>query len=223
MAERCRNFDWANTSLGPVEEWSQSLRTMASAVLASRNPMLLFWGPRLIQFYNDAFRPSLGPSEGPAPRHPRALGMRAADFWTDVWAVVGPQIEGVMTRGEAVWFENLYLPIERGNGVLDDAWWTYSYSPVRDDDGSINGTLVVCMETTSAVKARATVEFERNRLAELFRHAPAFICVVRGRDHVFEMTNDNYQRLIGGRDVIGKPIAVALPEVSAQGFVHLLD
>ncbi|HEY0809073.1 MAG TPA: hypothetical protein VGD49_02885, partial [Longimicrobiales bacterium] len=118
MAERCRNFDWASTPLGPVEEWSQSLRTMASAVLASRNPMLLFWGPHLIQFYNDAFRPSLGSSEGAAPRHPRALGIPAAEFWTDVWSVVGPQIEGVMTRGEAVWFEDLYLPIERGNGIL---------------------------------------------------------------------------------------------------------
>jgi hypothetical protein len=108
---------------------------MAAAVLASRNPMLLFWGPDLVQIY-DAFRPSLGVSTGPAARHPRALGMRAAEFWTDVWAVVGPQIDGVMTRGEAVWFENLHLPIER-DGQLDDAWWTYSYSPVRDDEGRI--------------------------------------------------------------------------------------
>jgi signal transduction histidine kinase len=223
MARRCREFDWASTTLGSVEGWSQSLRTMADAVLASRNPMLLFWGPDLIQIYNDAFRPSLGPSGGASARHPRALGMRAQDFWTDVWSVVGPQIEGVMTRGEAVWFEDLYLPIERGNGVLDDAWWTYSYSPVRDDDGQINGTLVVCLETTAAVKGRASVEFERKRLADLFQHAPAFICVLRGPDHVFEMTNANYQRLIGDRQVIGKPIAVALPEVAAQGFTDLLD
>ena len=157
MAERCRGFDWASTPLGAPETWSSSLRTMADAVLASRNPMLLFWGPELIQFYNDAFRPSLGASTGPEARHPRALGMRAADFWTDVWAVVGPQIEGVMTRGEAVWFEDLHLPIER-DGRLDDAWWTYSYSPVRDDDGRINGTLVVCIETTTSVKARRELE-----------------------------------------------------------------
>ena len=157
MAERCRAFDWASTPLGAPETWSSSLRTMADAVLASRNPMLLFWGPELIQFYNDAFRPSLGASTGPEARHPRALGMRAAEFWTDVWAVVGPQIEGVMTRGEAVWFEDLHLPIER-DGRLDDAWWTYSYSPVRDDDGCINGTLVVCIETTPSVKARRELE-----------------------------------------------------------------
>ena len=164
MAARCRAFDWSSTPLGPVERWPQSLRTMAAAVLASRNPMLLFWGPELIQIYNDAFRPSLGLSTGPAARHPRALGMRAAEFWTDVWSVVGPQIEGVMTRGDAVWFENLHLPIER-DGRLDDAWWTYSYSPVRDDDGRIGGTLVVCLETTAAVRAHTELEAERARSA----------------------------------------------------------
>lgn len=163
MAERCRAFDWAATPLGPVERWSQSLRTMADAVLASRNPMLLFWGPDLIQIYNDAFRPSFGARTGADARHPRALGMRAPDFWTDVWSVVGPQVEGVMTRGEAVWFEDLHLPIER-DGKLDDAWWTYSYSPVRDDDGRISGTLVVCIETTSSVVANRDLIAERTRI-----------------------------------------------------------
>jgi signal transduction histidine kinase len=223
MAARCRAFDWAATPLGPVENWSQSLRTMAAAVLASRNPMLLFWGPELIQIYNDAFRPSLGPSTGPAPRHPRALGMRAAQFWTDVWDVVGPQIDGVMQRGEAVWHEDLYLPIERGHGIRDDAWWTYSYSPVRDDDGTVNGTLVVCLETTASVKAHATIEFERRRLADLFRDAPSFLCVLRGRDHVVELANENYLRLVGFRDVTGKPIREALPEIEGQGYFELLD
>jgi signal transduction histidine kinase len=223
MVERCRAFDWSATPLGPVEQWSQSLRTMATSVLASRNPMLLFWGPDLIQFYNDAFRPSLGPSTGPAPRHPRALGMPASEFWTDVWEVVGPQVEGVMQRGEAVWFEDLYLPIERGAGVLDDAWWTYSYSPVRDDDGRVNGTLVVCLETTANVTAKTAIEFERTRLTDLFRHAPAFMCVLRGPDHVFELTNENYQKLVGFRDLIGRPARQALPEIEGQGYFELLD
>jgi signal transduction histidine kinase len=223
MAERCAAFDWDATPLGPVEGWSGSLRTMAGAVLASRNPMLLFWGPDLIQIYNDAFRPSLGPSTGPASRHPRALGMPAAQFWTDVWDVIGTQIQGVMERGEAVWFEDLHLPIERGDGELDNAWWTYSYSPVRDDDGSIAGTLVVCLETTESVTARAAIEFERKRLADLFRHAPAFLCVLRGPRHVFELTNENYRKLVGFRDVIGKPVREALPELTGQGYFELLD
>ncbi len=163
MRALCRAFDWSSTPLGPVEGWSQSLRTTADLVLGSRNPMFLWWGPDLVQLYNDAYRPSLGyapPAEG--GRHPRALGMRGVEFWTDIWDTIGPQIEQVMTTGEATWHEDQYLPIER-NGTLDDVWWTYSYSPVRDDDGSIGGTLVVCQETTSRVMA----DRERERQAAL--------------------------------------------------------
>ncbi|HEX6533885.1 MAG TPA: ATP-binding protein [Gemmatimonadaceae bacterium] len=232
MRALCRALDWAATPLGPVEQWSQSLRTMADAVLASRNPMLLFWGPDLVQLYNDALRPSLGAASGPSPRHPRALGMRAADFWTDVWHVVGPQIEGVMTRGEAVWYEDLHLPIQR-DGALSDAWWTYSYSPVRDDDGHIAGTLVVCLETTGRVLAERRLqslnrelEVERSRLAYVFRRAPTFLAVLRGSPevpYVFELVNEAYARLVGHRPLVGRRVFDALPDVRGQGFEELLD
>ena len=157
MRARCRDLDWRRTPLGPVEGWSASLRTTVGTLLRSRNPMFLWWGPDLIQIYNDAYRPSLG--EG--GRHPVALGMRGRDFWTDIWETIGPQIEQVMNGGEATWHEDQYLPIER-NGRLEDVWWTYSYSAVLDDDGSIGGTLVVCQETTQRVLA----ERERARLLE---------------------------------------------------------
>jgi PAS domain S-box-containing protein len=155
MRALCRAFDWGSTALGPVEGWPRSLRTTAGIVLGSRNPMFLFWGPELVQLYNDAYRPSLG--EG--GRHPRALGMRGEDFWTDIWDTIGPQIEQVMTTGEPTWHEDQYLPIER-NGGLEDVWWTYSYSPVLGDDDRIAATLVVCMETTRRVLG----ERERERL-----------------------------------------------------------
>jgi len=155
MRALCRALDWGTTPLGPVEGWPRSLRTTAGIVLGSRNPMFLFWGPELVQIYNDAYRPSLG--EG--GRHPRALGLRGADFWTDIWSTIGPQIEQVMTTGEPTWHEDQYLPIER-NGRLEDVWWTYSYSPVLGDDDRIAATLVVCMETTRRVLG----ERERERL-----------------------------------------------------------
>ncbi len=148
MRSLCRAFDWAGSALGPVNSWSQSLRTTAGIVLNSRQPMFLWWGPGLIQLYNDAYRPSLGNQR----RHPAALGARGREFWPDIWAVIGPQIEQVMTGGDATFHEDQHLPIER-NGRLEDVWWTYSYSPVRDDDGSIGGTLVVCQETTHRVVA----------------------------------------------------------------------
>ncbi|MEO8562477.1 MAG: ATP-binding protein [bacterium] len=224
MHARCRAFDWAATPLGPVSGWSQSLRTTAALVLDSRNPMFLWWGPELVQIYNDAYRPSLG--EG--GRHPRALGMKGREFWTDIWAAIGPQIEQVMTTGEATWHENQFLPIER-NGRTEDVWWTYSYSPVRDDDERIAGTLVVCQETTRQMLAEReharllrALELERSRLAYVFKQAPTFLAVLRGPDFVFELVNDAYYQLVGHRELIGKTLFEALPEVRGQGFDLLL-
>jgi PAS domain S-box-containing protein len=155
MRALCREFDWGSTPLGPVERWPACLRTTAGIVLGSLNPMFLFWGPELVQLYNDAYRPSLGRGG----RHPRALGMRGREFWTDMWDTIGPQIERVMATGEPTWHEDQYLPIER-NGRLEDAWWTYGYTPVRGDDGKIAGMLVICQETTQRVLG----EHERERL-----------------------------------------------------------
>jgi PAS domain-containing protein len=162
MRALCRAFDWASTPLGPSAAWPQSLRTTTSMLLASRNPMFLWWGPELIQIYNDAYRPSFG-AEG---RHPRALGMRGRECWTDIWPVIGPQIEQVMSGGESTWHEDQYIPIER-NGRLEDVWWTYSYSPVRDESGRIAATLVVCQETTKRVVSQR----ERDQLLEDRRQA----------------------------------------------------
>src|SRR4051812_13052302 len=225
MRALCRALDWASTPLGPVEGWSVSLRTIASTVLASRNPMFLFWGPEYVQIYNDAYRPSLGRGG----RHPRALGMRGREFWTDIWETIGPQIEQVMSGGPATWHEDQYLPIER-NGRLDDVWWTYSYSPVRDDDGSVGGTLVTCLETTSRVlaerrlrEANVVIGLERARLADIFRQSPSYFALLRGRDHVFVMANEAYYQLVGHREIVGKPVFDALPELRGQGFKELLD
>jgi signal transduction histidine kinase len=229
MRALCRAFDWAATALGPVDEWPTSLRTSVRIVLGSRNPMFLFWGPELIQIYNDAYRPSLGGAGTEQSRHPRALGMRGREFWTDIWEAIGPQIEQVMTTGIPTWHEDQYLPIER-NGRLDDVWWTYSYGPVHGDDGRINGVLVVCQETTERMLAErdrerllGALELERARLAEAFRRAPSFLAVLRGPGHVFELVNDAYYAMIGHREIIGRPMVEAMPEVRGQGFIELLD
>ena len=225
MRALCRALDWSTTALGPVATWSLSLRTIVQVILDSPTPMFLWWGPELTQIYNDAYRPSLGASG----RHPQALGMRGRECWTDIWEAIGPQIEQVMTGGPPTWHEDQYLPIER-NGRLEDVWWTYSYSAVRDDDGSIGGTLVVCQETTPRVRAEQerarllhALDLERMRLATVFQQAPAFLAVLRGEHHVFELANDSYYQLVGHRQLIGRPIAEALPEVRDQGFFALLD
>ena len=94
MAARTRAFDWSSTSAGPIEQWTETLLTTVNTLLASRHPMFLWWGEDLVQFYNDAYRPSLG--EG---KHPAALGQRGAECWPEIWPIIGPQIEAVMQRG----------------------------------------------------------------------------------------------------------------------------
>ena len=155
MAERMRSHNWAATSLGPPETWPQSLRTVLHIMLTTQHPMFLWWGPDLVQFYNGGYRPSLGED-----RHPGALGAHGREFWHEIWPIIGPQVDRVMEHGESTWQEDALVPILR-NGRMEDVYWTYSYSPILDDDGEVGGTLVLVQETT----ARVLTE----RRADLFR------------------------------------------------------
>jgi PAS domain S-box-containing protein len=218
-----RSVDWSATPLGPIAEWSSALKTTVAMLLRSRHPMFLWWGPELIQIYNDAYLPSFG-----IGKHPSAMGQRGRDCWPEIWPVIGPQIDGVMLRGEASWHEDALVPIFR-NGAIEDVYWTYGYSPVFDENGTIAGTLVVCTETTGRVLAarreramRAEVERERSRLQEFFAQAPAGICIVRGPTLTFEFANAHYRALVGGRDIVGRPLLQALPELQGQGLDAIL-
>ena len=112
MAELTRTFDWSQTSIGPIDRWPEVLLNAVNTLLNSRHPMFLWWGEDLVQFYNDAYRPSLG-----VGKHPMALGQKGEDCWPEIWPIIFPQIEAVMTRGEATWHENQLVPIYR-NGRL---------------------------------------------------------------------------------------------------------
>jgi signal transduction histidine kinase len=143
--ETARAVDWSKTPLGPVHTWPRSLQTMVGTVLRSRHPMFLWWGPSLIQFYNDGYLPSFGNG-----KHPAAMGQRGQECWPEIWPVIGPQIDAVMTTGASTWHEDQLVPIFR-NGRIEEVYWTYGYSPVFDDEGRIGGTLVVCTENTQRV------------------------------------------------------------------------
>jgi PAS domain S-box-containing protein len=145
MADLIRAFDWSRTALGPMETWSDTLVTTVNLLLESRHPMFLWWGPDLIQFYNDGYRPSIR-----ADKHPSAVGQRGVECWPEIWPIIFPQIDAVMSRGESTWNTNQLVPINR-NGKLEEVYWTYSYSPVRDETAAVQGTVVVCSETTEQV------------------------------------------------------------------------
>jgi signal transduction histidine kinase/ActR/RegA family two-component response regulator len=154
-----RAFPWSTTTVGPVETWPASLKTTVGTLLHSRHPMFLWWGPDLIQFYNDAYVPSFGKG-----KHPAAIGQPGAECWREIWPIIWPQIDEVMRNGTPSWNEDHLVPIYR-NGRLEEVFWTYGYSPVFDDDGRIGGTLVVCTETTTRVLAERRLDSLR-RLAE---------------------------------------------------------
>lgn len=147
-AELMRTVDWAGTAIGSPETWPQSLRTTLNIILNSRFPMFLWWGPELIQFYNDAYRPSFG-KQG---KHPAAMGQRGEECWPEIWPIIKPLIDQVLTTGVSTWSEDQLIPIYR-NGQLEDVYWTFSYSPVNDETGRIVGVLVTCSETTGKVES----------------------------------------------------------------------
>ena len=140
-----RSVDWARTPLGAPGGWPSCLKTIVGVVLQSRHPMFLWWGPELIQLYNDAYIPSFG-----AGKHPAAMGQRGRDCWQEIWPIIWPQIDDVMSRGRASWNEDQLVPVFR-NGHIEEVYWTYGYSPVLHDQGAVGGVLVVCTETTSRV------------------------------------------------------------------------
>lgn len=143
MGRRVLAHDWASTSLGPPDTWSRSLRTAVGVCMTSRFPMLVVWGPDLVKIYNDGYRPMLG-----SEKHPRALGAPAREIWPEVWDIIGPMFQHVIDTGEPTWHEHEPLLLER-NGFLEECWFTWSYSPLYDDDGSIGGVLDVVTEVTS--------------------------------------------------------------------------
>ncbi|PBJ10150.1 PAS domain S-box protein [Flavobacterium sp. ACN6] len=145
-SEIIRNVNWSETSIGTPDQWPESLKNTLATILSSKFPMFLWWGEDLVQFYNDSYRPSLG-NEG---KHPKAMGQKAVDCWPEIWYFIYPLITKVLTTGESIWYDDLLLPIYR-NGRLEDVYWTFSYSPIRDDDRQIKGVLVVCNETTEKV------------------------------------------------------------------------
>ena len=146
LARLCRERDWAATPLGPVDTWPQSLRTAAALVVQGSFPMMLAWGPELVQIYNDGYREMLG------NKHPAALGQPVPVAWSEVWPDIQPLFERSMA-GETVHLRDLPLQVWRADRP-EDVWFTFSYSPVRDERGGVGGVLDTVFETTGEMALR---------------------------------------------------------------------
>lgn len=146
MGARMRDFDWSSSPVGPAADWPQSLKTAVSICIGSRYPIVIWWGnPEYTMFYNDAYIPMLG-----VTKHPGWLGRSGRECWKEIWPTIGPMLESVFKTGEATWSEDLLLVMER-NIPREETYFTFSYSPIRDDDGKIPGIFCACYESTGQV------------------------------------------------------------------------
>ena len=152
--------DWSTSQVGSPEDWPECLRSAVSLILPNKHFMLVAWGPELDLLYNDAYRPVFG------RKHPWALGRPFREVWSEVWEEVKPLVD-IALGGEATWSENLYLVLER-NGYPEDCWFTFSFSPLRDETNAVVGLLCAASETTDTVLAERYQAF-RLELAERLR------------------------------------------------------
>ncbi len=144
MAARMRALDWSKTPLGPVENWPQSLKTSVSICLHSRFAILIWWGRDLVKLYNDSYIQLIG------SKHPQALGGCGREVWPEIWDTIGPMLEGVLELGEATRADDLLLLLER-HGYPEECYFTFSYSPIRDESGGVGGVFTPVLETTERV------------------------------------------------------------------------
>ena len=216
VARLIAGADWDKSPLGSPSEWSAALRGTVGMMLPARAEIVLFWGTEYVALYNDAYAPTIG------NKHPRALGRPARENWSELWDDLEPLLRGVRETGETFWAKDRPFYMER-NGIGETVYFDVSYSAVRETDGAIGGVLCIVSETTTRVHAQTQLASERERLAQLFQQAPSFMALLEGPTHVFSFVNQAYQQLIGHRDVVGRTLAEALPEVVGQGFLDLMN
>ncbi|WP_267354129.1 MULTISPECIES: PAS domain-containing sensor histidine kinase [unclassified Methylobacterium] len=185
-----RDHDWFGSPLGSPSSWPASLGMVASLMLGSAFPMFVAWGDGLGFLYNDAYSRMLG------TRHPECLGKPFRQVWPEIWDAITPFIERAMS-GEATYQEDLPLVMLR-NGFDEDTWWTFSYSPVRDEAGTVQGMFCACVETTDAVRSKAA-------LAALNKDLEARVeARTQDRNQLWELSSDIMLRC----DFEGRIIAV---------------
>jgi PAS domain S-box-containing protein len=210
-----RSFDWSGTALGRPETWPDALRTALAVCLNSAIPSAVYWGRDFITLYNDAW------AQQQAGRHPWAMGRPGRESRADIWDTIRPQFEDVVASGRGFSTPKQMLPIQRAGG--NESWWSYSIVPLYDSDGHVGGLLTQGFDITAQVLAQQHHAREIDRFREMFRQAPGAVAILSGPEHVYEIANESYLELVGRRDVLGKTLAQALPEIVEQGFVALMD
>jgi len=207
-----RAHDWSESPLGAPESWPQSLRTVVGLLLQSQFPMFVAWGDALGFLYNDRYARILG------TKHPGALGRRFQDIWSEIWPDISPLIDAAMS-GRATYREDLPLVMNR-KGYDEQTWFTFSYSPVRNESGKVAGMFCAVQETTRRVLAeRALRELnetlerrvsdalaQRKLLADIVEGTNAFVQVADCEFRwlaINKAAADEFERIFGKRPHVG--------------------
>ena len=154
-----RAFDWQATALGPPETWPQNLRMALRIMLTSRQPIWIGWGKELIYFYNDPYKSIIG------GKHPRALGRPTAEVWREIWPDIGPMLDTAMHGEQGTYVEAQLLIMER-NGYPEETYYTFSYSPIPNDDGTVGGIICANSDDTQRVIGERQLALLRDLAAE---------------------------------------------------------
>ncbi len=207
-----RTHDWSQSPLGPPDSWPQPLRTVVGLLLQSRFPMFVAWGGDLGFLYNDAYAEILG------AKHPRALGRRFHDIWSEIWPDISPLIDAALA-GRATYREDLPLVMNR-KGFDEQTWFTFSYSPLRDENGKVAGMFCACTETTPRVVAERALrdlnETLERRVDEALAQRKLLADIVEGTNAFVQVADleyrwlainraaaDEFERIFGQRPRIG--------------------
>ncbi|MGI4777106.1 MAG: ATP-binding protein [Janthinobacterium lividum] len=210
-----RSIDWARSPLGEPAGWPLQLRTLVGLMLEAGQGILIVWGPEQITLYNDKYAQMLG------ARHPGAMGRRFCDVWYEIWDQIDPIISAAYA-GRATQMDDIGFEMLR-NGYPEEAHFSFSYTPVRDEHGDVLGMFCACNELTQRVNAEREVLAQATRLESLFDASPSFMAVLNGPEHRFTLVNASYRAMIGHRDPLGMTVREALPDLEGQGFFEMLD
>jgi PAS domain S-box-containing protein len=210
-----RQGDFINHTLGAPEGWPQALKTLVGVMLGSKQPMFIAWGEDLTLLYNDGYAEIL------AGKHPAAMGRPFLDVWAEIADDLRPIVSQTLS-GSPVHMDDITLIMER-RGYPEETHFSFSYTPVRGENGRIDGFICPCTETTQQVMAERSRAKDNERQRRLFERAPGFITILSSPEHVFEFVNESYSRLFGGRQFVGRTVREVFPDLEGQGFFELLD
>jgi len=226
MAARIREFEWADTPLGSIDEWPPELRVAVDIMLGADEAIGIYWGEDLTLLYNDLARDVIG------TKHPDALGQPARNVFPEAWDTLGPIHEQVMAGDGATRLEEFLLPLERTDEI-EDVWWDSSYSPIPLADGSIGGVFNIAVDVTDQKRRERNTAFLEDLEAELTQlTTPEEIVTAAGERineyldvAVYNMSSideeaDTVDHLYRWEDDIVRPLpdTVSLSEFSTEEF-----